>query len=65
MPTTHTLEPELRTLHGYLSRELAPILTIDPGDSVVYKTLEAGWHVAPRPAANAARERASPATTGT
>ena len=41
MPTTYALEPEMRTLHGYFSPELAPILTIDPGDSVVYKTLDA------------------------
>jgi acetamidase/formamidase len=43
MTTTHTLEPELKTLHGYFSPERAPILTIDPGDSVIYRTLDAGW----------------------
>jgi len=47
MPQTYSLEPELRTLHGYFSRERAPILTIDPGDSVIYKTIEAGWRVEP------------------
>lgn len=44
---TYTLEPDLRTLHGYFSAERAPILTIDPGDSVIYRTIEANWHVEP------------------
>ncbi len=44
---TYRLEPELHTLHAYFSAERAPILTIDPGDSVIYRTLEAGWHVEP------------------
>ncbi len=45
--TTYTLEPDLRTLHGYFSAERAPLLTIDPGDSVSYRTLEAGWRIEP------------------
>lgn len=43
MPTIHTLEPERRTLHGHFSRDLPPILTIDPVDTVRYRTLDAGW----------------------
>jgi acetamidase/formamidase len=39
----HTIEPERRTLHGYFSRDLAPVLTIDPGDTVRFRTLDAGW----------------------
>lgn len=49
MPTTHTLEPELPNLHGYFSPDLTPILTIDPGDTVVYRTLEGGWRTEPIP----------------
>ena len=64
MPQTHTLEPELRTLHGYFSPELAPILTIDPGDSVVYKTLEAGWRVEPFAGGDGAAYRAMPRFPG-
>jgi hypothetical protein len=30
--TTHTIEPPLETLHGPLSRELPPVLTIESGD---------------------------------
>src|SRR5215467_10677546 len=48
MSTTHTVRPERATLHGMFSRELPPILTIAPGDSVIYETLDAGWHVEPR-----------------
>ncbi len=43
--TTHTIEPERRTLHGHFSRDLEPILTIDPGDTVRYRTLDAGWNI--------------------
>lgn len=41
--TLHTIEPERRTLHGYFSRDMQPILTIDPGDTVRFRTLDAGW----------------------
>jgi acetamidase/formamidase len=43
----HTLEPAVGTLHGKFSRELPPILTIDPGDTVHYRTLDAGWNLTP------------------
>lgn len=46
--TTHTMVPERQTLHGKFSRDFLPVLTIDPGDTVVYRTLDAGWHIAPR-----------------
>ena len=45
--TIHTLEPERRTLHGQFSRDLPPVLTIDPGDTVIYRTLDAGWGFEP------------------
>lgn len=40
----HRLEPTQATLHGYFSCERAPVLEIDPGDSVVFSTLDAGWN---------------------
>ncbi len=43
--TMHTIEPERRTLHGHFSRDLEPILTIEPGDTVRYRTLDAGWNI--------------------
>jgi acetamidase/formamidase len=46
--TIHTVEPTRETLHGHFSRELPPVLTIEPGDTVRFRTLEAGWGVEPR-----------------
>lgn len=39
----YNLAAERATLHGHFSRELAPVLTIDPGDSVSFSCIEAGW----------------------
>lgn len=43
--TTHILEPSPSTLHGHYSPDLPPVLTIDPGDTVHVRTLDAGWSV--------------------
>ena len=43
----HELPLERRTLHGHFSRHLEPILTIDPGDSITFATLDAGWGLEP------------------
>ena len=39
----HELPLERRTLHGHFSRDLPPVLTVEPGDSVGLSTLQAGW----------------------
>jgi len=39
----HTLRLERRTLHGHFSPDLPPVLTVDPGDTVRFSTLDAGW----------------------
>src|SRR5690348_7177712 len=44
MPT-FDLEPTRDTLHGAFSRDWVPILTIDSGDTVRFRTLDAGWNV--------------------
>lgn len=44
----YTIEPERRTLHGHFSPELEPVLTIDSGDTVRFRTLESGWNLEPR-----------------
>ena len=44
---SHELALERRTLHGHFSRELAPVLTIESGDTVAVATPNAGWSVAP------------------
>jgi acetamidase/formamidase len=41
----HELPLQQRTLHGRFSRDLPPVLTIDPGDSVRFTTPNAGWEL--------------------
>jgi acetamidase/formamidase len=42
---TYIIEPTAENLHGAFSPDLAPILTIEPGDTVRYRTLDAGWNM--------------------
>lgn len=46
--TLYEIAPERATLHGQFSRDLPPVLTIESGDTVRYRTLEAGWNLEPR-----------------
>lgn len=39
----HTINPDKSSLHGYFSRDLAPILTINSGESVRFSTIDANW----------------------
>lgn len=41
--TLHRLNPHCSTLHGTFSPEWSPVLTIAPGDSVAFETLDARW----------------------
>ena len=43
----HRIEPEAGTLHGYFSKDIPPIMTINPGDTVRYSTLDARWAIEP------------------
>src|SRR4051794_16747845 len=43
MAARHALEPERATLHGHFSRDLPPVLEIDPGDTVRFRTLDVAW----------------------
>lgn len=45
---SYTIEPERRTLHGPFSRERPPILEIASGDTVRFRTLDAGWGLEPQ-----------------
>jgi acetamidase/formamidase len=46
----HELPLERRTLHGHFSRDLTPVLTVEPGDTVRFATLDSGWGLdAPQP----------------
>jgi acetamidase/formamidase len=45
----HTIEPGRKKLHGVFSRDLPPVLAVEAGDLVVFRTLDAGWGLtAPR-----------------
>lgn len=39
----HEIPLERRTLHGHFSRDLEPILTVEPGDSIAFSCLSSGW----------------------
>ncbi|MGC4108402.1 MAG: acetamidase/formamidase family protein [Thermomicrobiales bacterium] len=43
--TVHRLVPSAQTLHGTFSPDLSPVLSIAPGDTVIVRTLDAGWTV--------------------
>ena len=43
--TLHHIAPERRTLHGPFSKDREPVLTIASGDTVRFRTLDAGWGV--------------------
>lgn len=43
----HEIPLERRTLHGHFSRDLEPVLTVDPGDSIGFSCLDTSWHVSP------------------
>ena len=43
--TLHEIPLERRTLHGHFSRELEPVLTIEPGDTIAFSCLDSGWNV--------------------
>ena len=53
----HRMGPTTATLHGTFSRDFEPVLTIDAGDTVEYRTLDAGWGLAPYLAPGVAREK--------
>ncbi len=39
----HAIEPDAGTLHGRFSPAIPPVLTVDSGDSIRYRTLDSGW----------------------
>jgi acetamidase/formamidase len=51
---------ERRTVHGHFSRDLPPVVSIDPGDSVVFSSPDAGWGIGPPWDDAGTRERFGP-----
>ncbi|WP_054024943.1 acetamidase/formamidase family protein [Bacillus sp. FJAT-28004] len=43
----YSIQPERSTLHGSFSRDFEPVLTINSGDSICFRTLDAGWGMEP------------------
>ena len=63
MPALHELKAERATLHGHFSREMPPVLTINPGDTVRFQCLDSGWGLEPHNGINMQRrelERRNP-----
>lgn len=56
----HSIEPERSTLHGRFSHEIPPVLSIDPGDTVRFRTLDAGWGLEPQREDGTPRETFGP-----
>jgi acetamidase/formamidase len=43
----HFVMPDDRTLHGHFSPTRAPVLTVEPGDTVTFGTLDCWWSAGP------------------
>jgi acetamidase/formamidase len=56
----HEIPLERRTLHGHFSRDLEPVLTIEPGDSIAFSAPDAGWGIGPLQDEGGTRERFAP-----
>ncbi|SNS98014.1 Acetamidase/formamidase [Geodermatophilus pulveris] len=60
MGAVPVLEPHAGALHGWFDRDLPPALTVDPGTTVRFRTLDSGWFLEPAPGdGTAARRRAA------
>ena len=55
----YKLELNRRSLHGHFSRDLKPVLEIEPGDSVEFDLLDARWYTQ-RPKADGSGEKFEP-----
>lgn len=60
----YIIESTRETLRGTFSRDYPPILTIDPGDSVRFSTLDAGWNLEPPSKPAEERQRFEPRVPG-
>jgi acetamidase/formamidase len=61
---TYNIEPVQGTLHGTFSREYPPVLTINSGDTVLFRTLNSGWVLEPSPLRSANVKRFEPRVKG-
>jgi len=61
---TYALEPVEGILHGSFSRDFPPVLTIDSGDHVVFRTLDVGWNLVPLTADPSTHRKFEPRVKG-
>jgi acetamidase/formamidase len=47
MGRTYEVEPDKSTLRGWFSPDYEPVLTVDPGDRVRFRTLDCWWSAGP------------------
>lgn len=60
MDAVPVLEPGPGAVHGWFDRDLPPALTVDPGTTVRFRTLDSGWFVEPHTGADLAHRRRAP-----
>ena len=58
-----TLRADTRTLHGWFDHDLPPVLTVDPGTTVRFETLDSGWFLEPDTGGDVADRRRAPGYT--
>ncbi len=63
MDAVPTLRPGAGTLHGWFDRDLPPVLTVDPGTTVRFATLDSGWFLEPDTGGDVADRRRAPGYT--
>jgi acetamidase/formamidase len=47
MNQIHFIEPERKTLHGSFSKDFEPVLSVESGDTVRFRTLDVSWGLEP------------------
>ena len=58
---SHIVAPDERTLHGWFDPALPPVLTVEPGTTVRFGTLDSGWGTDPWSGGPGALRRRHPA----
>jgi acetamidase/formamidase len=62
--STYALEPVEGILRGSFSPDFSPVLTIESGDHVVFRTLDVGWNLVPLTADPATHRKFEPRVSG-
>lgn len=58
--SSYIIEPERRTLHGQFNQDLPPVLIIDSGESILYRTLDVSWGMGQHPLSGTYRPKFEP-----